>query len=178
MGTLAWRRHTVTMLLSLSIVLFLFAGVGKAALAGIVTINDLANVLDVNKVRIEAEKLPNPIVIYTTRTFTGGNDAFKRLVINLIAGDNAMSLGIDAKNRYFYIAGGKNVKVTGEQWNSAYEAFKNNIHGNDYTGATVAAISSIRNALNGRRDAAAIGQTHGKSDTFVSELSHHLPRLT
>ncbi|MBO0781908.1 MAG: hypothetical protein J2P37_24070 [Ktedonobacteraceae bacterium] len=149
MGTPVWRRYAVAVLLALFIVPFLFAGTGKAAQANTVTINDLANVLDANKVKAEGEKLPNSILIYTTRSFTGGNDEFKQLVTNLKAGDDAISMGIDVQNRYFYITGGKNVKVTDEQWNSAYEAFKDNIHGDDYTGATVAAIQSVNDTLNG-----------------------------
>jgi hypothetical protein len=140
-----FRKFHVSLVLLIA--LFLLMLTSRVALASTVTINDLANVLDVSKVNAEAEKLPNPILIYTTRSFSGSNDEFKLLVRNLITSDDAVTMGIDVQHRYFYVAGGKNVKVTGDQWNNAYDAFKNNIGGNDFTKATLAALSSVRSTL-------------------------------
>lgn len=116
------------------------------AWAGTVTVNDQAGVLDAQKVQAEAAQLPVPVVIYTTKTFSGDMNAFKQLVRNLLPGPKSICIGVDTVHRLFDIESGNDVELSDEQANAAYQAFKSNFHG-DYTPAMIAAIGSVRDSL-------------------------------
>jgi len=117
--------------------------------ANAVTINDQAGVLDAGRVQAEAAKLPVPMLIYTTKTFNGDQDALNRSTRDQLPNQNAIAIGIDTVHRNLSIEAGTNVRLSDSQASDALSAFQNNYHGGDYSGATIAAIDSLQNALSG-----------------------------
>ncbi|MFL5627795.1 MAG: hypothetical protein ACJ788_19620 [Ktedonobacteraceae bacterium] len=117
--------------------------------ANTVTINDQSGVLDIGKVRAEAAKLPSPILIYTTKTFSGDQDALNQSTRAQLPNQNAIAIGIDTLHRHLSIESGTSVRLSDGQASVAVSAFKNNYNGGDYTGATIAALDSLQSALTG-----------------------------
>jgi hypothetical protein len=117
--------------------------------ANSVTINDQAGVLDAGRVQAEAAKLSTPMLIYTTKTFNGDQDALNRSTREQLPNQNAIAIGIDTVHRNLSIEAGTNVRLSDSQASDALSAFQNNYHGGDYTGATIAAIDSLQSALSG-----------------------------
>lgn len=117
--------------------------------ANTVTINDQAGVLDAGRVQAEAAKLSTPMLIYTTKTFNGDQDALNRSTREQLPNQNAIAIGIDTVHRNLSIEAGTNVRLSDSQASDALSAFQNNYHGGDYTGATIAAIDSLQSALSG-----------------------------
>src|SRR5215470_18560682 len=117
--------------------------------ADTVTINDQAGVLDTGKVQAEAAQLPVPVLIYTTDTFTGDQDALNRSTRAQLPDQNTIAIGIDTVNKHVSIEAGTTVQVSDSQASDAVSAFQSNYNGGDYTGATVAALDSLHNALGG-----------------------------
>jgi TPM domain len=106
-------------------------------------------VLNAGRVEAEAAKLPAPILIYTTKTFNGDQDALNQYTREQLPNQNAIAIGIDTVHRHLSIESGTNVQLSDSQANDALSAFQNNFNGGDYTGATVAAIDTLQNALSG-----------------------------
>lgn len=127
----------------------LFLLTAMNAQANTVTINDQSGVLDIGKVRAEAAKLPNSILIYTTKTFSGDQDALNQSTREQLPNQNAIAIGIDTLHRHLSIESGTSVKLSDSQASDAVSAFKNNYNGGDYTGATIAALDSLQSALTG-----------------------------
>ncbi len=127
--------------------LFLLAAMNVQA--NTVTINDQAGVLDIGKVRTEAAKLSSPILIYTTKTFSGDQDALNQSTREQLPDQNAIAIGIDTVYRHLSIESGTSVKLSDSQASDAVSAFRNNYNGGDYTAATIAALDSLQNALTG-----------------------------
>lgn len=119
------------------------------AQANTVTIRDQSRVLDVAKVQADAAKLPDPILIYTTNTFTGDQNALNQSTRDQLPDQSAIAIGIDTVQRHLAIESGTGVKLSNSQASDAVSAFANNFHGGDYTGATIAAINSLQSALTG-----------------------------
>src|SRR5258708_18975058 len=118
--------------------------------ASTVTINDQAGVLDAGQVQADAAHLPDPILIYTTETFTGDQSALDQSTRAQLPDQNAIAIGIDTVERHFSIEAGTNVQLSDSQASDAYSAFRSNYdNGGDYTSATIAAIDSVQNALSG-----------------------------
>ena len=117
--------------------------------ANAVTITDQAGVLNVGKVRTEAATLANPIVIFTTKTFGGDQAALNQATREQLPTQDAIAIEIDTVHRHMSVESGKQVKLSNDQASSAVSAFKDGFHGGDYTGATIAAIDSVRDELNG-----------------------------
>lgn len=117
--------------------------------ANTVTINDQAGVLDAGRVQAEAAQLPDPMLIYTTETLTGDQDALDQSTRAQLPDQNAIAIGIDTINRHLSIEAGTNVQLSNSQASDAVSAFQSNYNGGDYTGATIAAIDSLQNALSG-----------------------------
>ena len=117
-----------------------------------VHVYDNARVLDSNRVQNEASSLSYPINIYTFNNFTGTKSSFDQQAVNTInntGNPNLIVIAIDTKDRYLAIVGGKNVSTSNGVYNDAVNAFRNNFNGGDYTGATIAAIDSLRGSLGG-----------------------------
>lgn len=117
--------------------------------ANTVTIKDQAGVLNAGRVETEAAKLSVPILIYTTKTFNEDQDALNQYTRQQLPNQNAIAIGIDTVHRHLSIESGTKVQLSDSQANDALSAFQNNFNGGDYTGATVAAIDSLQNALSG-----------------------------
>jgi hypothetical protein len=118
------------------------------ALANTVHVYDNAHVLNASQVQSEAASLPNPIDIYTTNTFTGSTSDFDQRTIGHITGPSLIVIAIDTVHKHLSIDGGKSVPLSTNQYNSARDAFINSFRSNnDYTGATIAAIDSLKGSL-------------------------------
>lgn len=130
-----------------SFLLFLFTALSVQANA--VTINDQAGVLDVGKVRAEAAKFPEPLLIYTTKTFSGDQDALNQSTRAQLTTQDTIAIDIDTLHRHLSIESGTDVQLSDSQASDALSAFKDNFHAGDYTGATIAAIDSLQAALSG-----------------------------
>lgn len=119
------------------------------ALANTVNISDAAHVLNAAQVTSEASNLPDPISIYTTNTFSGSQSALEQRAISHITNPNLIVMAIDTAQHHLAIVGGSNVPLSNSQYNDAVQAFisayKSN--GDDYTGAAIAAVRSLRSSL-------------------------------
>ena len=135
--------------LALVMVCSLFLLTTVTVQANTVTINDQAGVLDTGRVRAKAAQLPVPLLIYTTDTFTGDQDALDQSTRAQLPDQNAIAIGIDTVNRHLSIEAGTNVQVSNSQASDAVSAFQSNYNGGNYTGATIAALDSLHNALGG-----------------------------
>jgi hypothetical protein len=93
--------------------------------------------------------LQQPVLIYTTKTFNGDQDALNQSTREQLPNQNTIAIGIDTVHRYLSIESGTNVRLSDSQASDALSAFQSNYHGGDYTGATIAAIDSLQNALSG-----------------------------
>ena len=141
--------HSILPLLAVAATFSLFIFTAMSAQANAVTINDQAGVLDAGKVRAEAAKLPAPLLIYTTKTFNGDQDALNQSTLAQLSDQNAIAIDIDTVHRHLSIESGSRVQLSDSQASDAVSAFKDNFHAGDYTGATIAAIDSLQTALSG-----------------------------
>ena len=143
-------RHSIVTCLALLTVCALLLLTTVNVLASTVTINDQAGVLDAGRVQADAAKLPDPMLIYTTKTFTGDQDALNTYTRAELPDQNAIGIGIDTVHRNLSIEAGTNVQLSDSQASDAVSAFQSNYdNGGDYTSATLAAIDSVRGALGG-----------------------------
>ena len=142
-------RHSIVVCLALVTVCALLLLTTVNVLASTVTINDQAGVLDAGRVQADAAQLPDPILIYTTKTFTGDQDALNQSTREQLPDQNSIAIGIDTVHRHLSIQAGTKVQLSDSQASDALSAFQSNYNGGDYTGATIAAIDSLRNALGG-----------------------------
>lgn len=117
--------------------------------ANTVTINDQAGVLDAGRVQAEAAQLSDPLLIYTTETFTGDQDVLNQSTRTQLPDQSAIAIGIDTVHRHLSIEAGTKVPLSNSQATDAESAFQSTYNGGDYTGATIAAIDSLHNALSG-----------------------------
>ena len=135
-----------------SAALVLLAITSARVFADGVQIVDKAQVLDAAQVMEQASQLPNPVSIYTTKTFTGTTAAFDTFTTTLIgpSDSNLIVINIDVTHRHLAIVGGTQVPLDNDQYATAIQAFKDNFNTNgtdDYTGATIAALQSLNTAL-------------------------------
>ena len=142
------QRFTIS-LITLVTALCLLLATTPAAQANTVNISDPAGVLNTNQVRSEAANLPDPISIYTTKTFTGTSSDFDQRTRTHITSPNLIVIAIDTVHHHLAIVGGSNVSLSNSQYNDAVQAFKNaySSNGGDYTAATIAAIRSLRSSV-------------------------------
>ena len=113
-----------------------------------VHIYDNANVLDQNRVQNEASSLPASIDIYTVNTFNGTKQEFDQATRGKLGNNpDLIVVAIDTQHHHLAIVRGSNVSLSSSQIQSAISAFASNYGNGDYTGATLASIDSMRNAL-------------------------------
>ena len=143
----ALRRWFGKGLLATGLGLCLVLVMTVAALANTVHVYDKAGVLNASQVQSEAQKLSEPIDIYTTKSFNGTSSAFDQQTRSHITSSNLIVMAIDTTHHHLAIVGGSNVRLTDSQYSDAVNAFKSNYNGGDYTGATIAAIDTLGNAL-------------------------------
>ena len=150
----ALLRRSLVVCLALVTVCALLLLTTVNVLASTVTINDQAGVLDAGRVQAEAAQLPVPVLIYTTKTFTGDLNALRQSTIEQLPNQDSIAIGIvpgiDIAHRLISIRYGANVQLSDCQANDAISAaYSNYEHGGNYTSATIAAIDSLRGALGG-----------------------------
>lgn len=113
-----------------------------------VHVYDNAGVLDRNKVQNEASNLQKSMDIYTVNSFSGTKSQFDQATrAKLGNNSDLIVMAVDTVHRHLAIVRGANVPLSGNQINSAVNAFASNYGNNDYTGATIATIDSLRNSL-------------------------------
>jgi hypothetical protein len=118
-------------------------------LANTVTIIDQSHVLNAGQVQAEAAELPVALLIYTTNTFQGDIDALNQDARHHLPNQQTIVIDIDTVNRNLSIQSGTSVKLSDSQASDAVAAFTNRFSTGGYTGATMAAIDSLRGSLAG-----------------------------
>lgn len=147
-------------LLALIVTISLLFVTTTTVLAATVNINDQARVLDQNKVRNAAQSLPYPVNIYTVNNFTGTSSDFDQQARSHISSPNSIVIAIDTVHHHLTIVGGSKVPLSDSQYNEAINAFRSNYSSGGYTGATIAAINSLRSSL-GSGSGAGQGSSNG-----------------
>jgi len=143
-------RHSIVTCLALLTVCTLLLLTTVHVQASTVTINDQAGVLDAGQVQADAAKLPDPMLIYTTETVTGDQDALNTYTREQLPNQDSIAIGIDTVHRHLSIEAGTNVSLSNSEASDAVSAFQSNYdNGGDYTSATLAALDSVQNALSG-----------------------------
>lgn len=116
-----------------------------------VRIYDNAHVLEASSVRNAASNFPYPFDIYTTSTFRGDKHAFDQTTISKLGGNpERVVMAIDTVHRHLYIARGGRVPLSESEISSTVSTFAGHFGSGDYTGATVAAIETLRRSLETR----------------------------
>src|SRR5215467_10995857 len=105
-------RHSIFLCLALVMMVSLFLLTTANVQADTVTINDQSGVLDAGRVQAEAAKLCVPIDIFTTKTFTGGQDALNMYTREWLPNQGAIAIGIDAVHRNLSIESGTNLSLS------------------------------------------------------------------
>src|SRR6266699_7147452 len=84
-----------------------------------VTTNDQAGVLDAGRVQADAAQLPDPMLIYTTATFTGDQSALDQSTRAQLPDQDTIAIGIDTVNKHVSIEAGTSVQVSDSQASDA-----------------------------------------------------------
>jgi len=145
------RRRLMMGLIASLAALCLLLVTTMGALADTVNIFDKAGVLNTSQVQSEAANLPYPVNIYTMNNFTGTETAFNQEAVrtlNNLHNPRLIVIAIDTHKKFLAIVGGKDVSTSNSVYNDAVNAFKSSYHGGDYTGATIAALHSLKSSLN------------------------------
>lgn len=143
-----YRRYFIAATLG-AILLFFLCLTPTNVLANTVTIHDQSHVLNAAQVQDTAAKTTVPLFIYTTNTFHGDQNTLDQDARAHLPSQHAIAIGIDTVQRHLSIQSGDSVHLSDSQASDAVTAFQNNFNNGDYTGATIAAITSIQGALTG-----------------------------
>ncbi len=165
-----WSAH---ILLAFGAALCLMLILSAVAFANVVEIHDQANVLDQNQVQRAAASLADPIRIYTVPSYNGTSSDFDKEAVKDINTPQTIVIAINTSAHHLYIAGGRNAGLTSSDYNNAVTAFKNSFGNNNYTAATIAAINSLRDALN--RNSGSTGSTGGTTGGTSGGTSEAAP---
>jgi hypothetical protein len=141
-------HRSIVVCLALVMVCALFLLTTVRVQASTVTINDQAGVLDAGRVQADAAQLPVSVLIYTTQTFTGDQDALNQSTREQLPNQDSIAIGIDTAHANISIEAGTSVHLSNSQTSDALSGAQSNYeNGGDYTGATIAAIDSLKGAL-------------------------------
>jgi hypothetical protein len=147
------------------------------ALAATVTLQDNAHVLDASKIQSEASLLSDPVDIYTTATFDGTTSSFDQNAQRLAnQHTDHIIIDIDTTHRHLAIEGGASVPLSYQQYNDAVTSFHQNIQDSTYTGATIAALDSLKNALTAANTASSSTPTYTPSTSYSTYTSQQRSR--
>lgn len=142
-------RRLLPYLLALFTVCSLVAFSASAALADSVEIYDDSHVLNTSQVRSDASSLSDPIRIYTTSDYANSNSTFDQVTKQKINTTHTLVIAINTLSRHLAIVGGSSVGLSSSQYQDAVNAFTSHFSSGGYTGATIAAIDSLKSALKG-----------------------------
>jgi hypothetical protein len=115
--------------------------------SGMVTIYDQAGVLDQESVRNQATTVGYPVNTYTVNNFVGTNADFDQEARGHVTNARLIVIAIDTLHHHLTIVGGSKVLLSDSQYNDAINAFRNSYSSGGYTGATIAAINSLKGSL-------------------------------
>jgi hypothetical protein len=125
--------------------LLLAAGPAEAAP---VSIHDDSHVLDVTQIQNQAATLPDPVAVYTTTKFADDKAAFDREAQAKVTAPTVVVIAVNTRSHHLAIRTGPKSRVTQQAAAAATQAFIDSYRGrSDYTAATVAALGSIRTAI-------------------------------
>lgn len=142
-------RRLLPYLLALFTVCSLVAFSASAALADSVEIYDDSHVLNTSQVSSDASSLSDPIRIYTTSDYANSNSTFDQVTKQKINTTHTLVIAINTVSRHLAIVGGSSVGLSSSQYQDAVNAFTSHFSSGGYTGATIAAIDSLKSALKG-----------------------------
>ncbi|GHO92443.1 hypothetical protein KSF_024910 [Reticulibacter mediterranei] len=136
---------------ALLVVVALMLATTVSAFAATVHIQDNARVLN-SQVQSEAQSLSYPVDIYTITNYTASSSQFDNAADSKINSNNLIVIAINTTpgHQHIRITGGKSVPLTSSDYSNAASTFASNFKSQGYSGATIAAIGSLRNALNSR----------------------------
>ena len=120
-----------------------------AALANTVEIYDDSRVLNTSQVRSDASSLSDPIRIYTTTDYANSNSSFDQATKQKINTSHTLVIAINTLSHHLAIVGGSSAGLSSSQYQDAVSAFTSHFSSGGYTGATIAAIDSLKSALKG-----------------------------
>ncbi len=143
------RRRLLPYLLAVFTACSLVVFTASAALANTVEIYDDSHVLNTSQVRSDASSLSDPIRIYTTGDYATSNSAFDQVTKQKINTTHTLVIAINTVSRHLAIVGGSSVGLSSSQYQDAVNAFTSHFSSGGYTGATIAAIDSLKSALKG-----------------------------
>jgi hypothetical protein len=138
------------------------------AAASTVQIDDEANVLNVTNVQNEAASLPVPILIWTTTQDAANKSVFDNDVREKLSSEFPIVLGINTTAHHEVLQMNSraglsqdDARAAESSANSAFDGVMRS--GNDYTGAVLAAVTSLRSSLTSRNSGSSgsTGSSHG-----------------
>jgi hypothetical protein len=130
-----------------------------AAWAGVVNIYDAAHVLDATRVQNAAATLPEPVSIYTTTKDAEDNAAFDRETQSHVTASKIIVIAVNTQSHHLAIRTGAESGVAQNDAVAATQAFVTSFKNTgDYTSATIAALDSMRAAIQ-----RAVGTNAGQS---------------
>src|SRR5690242_945346 len=137
---------------ALLVVVALMLATTVSAFAATVHIYDNARVLNSSQVQSEAQSLSYPVDIYTITNYTASSSQFDSAADGKINSNNLIVIAINTTpgHQHIRITGGRSVPLTSSDYGNAANTFASNFKSQGYSGATIAAIGSLRNALNSR----------------------------
>jgi hypothetical protein len=113
-----------------------------------VSIHDDSHVLDVTQIQNQAATLPDPVAVYTTTKFADDKAAFDREAQAKVTAPTVVVIAVNTQSHHLAIRTGPKSRVTQQAAAAATQAFIDSYRGrSDYTAATVAALGSIRTAI-------------------------------
>jgi len=153
-------------------VLLLAAGPAEAAA---VSVHDDSHVLDVTQIQNAAATLPDPVKVYTTTKFADDKAAFDREAQAKVTAPTVVVIAVNTQSHHLAIRTGPKSRVTQPAAAAATQAFIDSYRGSsDYTAATVAALGSIRTAIQaggaGRNGAVKRHAAHSSSGVSIGGL--------
>jgi hypothetical protein len=141
------------------------------AWAGVVNIFDAAHVLDATRVQNAAATLPEPVSIYTTIKDAEDNAAFDRQTQSHVTTSKIIVIAVNTQSHHLAIRTGAQSGVAQNDAVAATQAFVTNfMDTRDYTSATIAALDSMRAAIE-RAVANNAGQSRRATSSSTSWVS-------
>lgn len=134
--------YLITTILFIGLMYGVFQTLSLLWTTGVVTTHDVAGVFNMRRLQQGEGRAFNTIII-TTRNFEGSQAEFDAQTLNAVSDPNTIYVAIDVTHRHLAVVGGSKVSLGDSAYHDAVDAFRKNIHGNDYTSATLAVLHSL-----------------------------------